>query len=164
VPFPGSVTKQSLEIPFDPRFDFCRSEATFVVDIDTSVPLSRAANILARVGCFHIDLLPNKAVRWTIVGTNAKGMAVQQKLSTAPLTGGKHRLIITAQGFKDADYFMHNQIYVDGQIAADTDNFAVKDQIFSVWSTVSGVTLGDAKLALKNVRFHTLRLWPDEIN
>ena len=58
---------------------------------------------------------------------------------------------------------MHTQIYVDGQLAADTDNFGIHDQIYSFWSTESGVTLGDARLVLRNVKFHTLRLWPDEI-
>ena len=162
VPFPDASTKQSLKIPFDPRFDICRREATLVVDVNTSVSLSRAANILARTGCFHIDLLPNKSVRWTIVGTDASGMAVQQKLSTAPLAAGMHRLVFTTQGFKDADSYMHTQIYVDGRIAADTDNLPLQEQIFSFWSTVSGVTIGDVRLVLKNISFYTLRLWPDE--
>ena len=110
-----------------------------------------------------MDVLPNNAIRWTIVGTNANGDPLQQKLSTAPLVPGVHRLIFTAQGFKNAEDFMHNQIYVDGQIAADSDNLPIEDQVFSFWSTVSGMTLGDARLSLKNVAFHTLRLWPDEI-
>lgn len=163
LPFPDSTTRQSLDIPFDPRFDICRREATFVVDVNASVTLSRAANIIARSGSFRIELLPSKSVRWTITGTNFNGAPLQQKLSTAPLTAGVHRLVFAAQGFKDADSFMHNQIYVDGKTAADTDSFGIHDQIFSFWSTESGVTLGDPRLVLKNVRFHSLRLWPDEI-
>jgi hypothetical protein len=89
---------------------------------------------------------------------------LQQKLSTVPLTAGKHRLIFTAQGYKKTESFMHNQIYVDGQIAADTDDLPLDRQIFSFWSTVSGMTLGDVSLVLRNLKFHTLRFWPDEIN
>jgi hypothetical protein len=164
VPFPESISNRSVAIPADPRFDICRKEATFVVDVDSSIRLTRPANILSRLSTFHIDVLPNKSVRWAIVGTNSSGMAIQQKLSTAPLTPGVHRLIFAVQGFKNDEDSMHNQIYVDGQIAADTDDLAIKDQIFSFWSTVSGMTLGDDRLVLKNMRFHTLRLWPDEIN
>lgn len=164
LPFPNSVSKRSLFIPHDPRYDICRREATFIVDVDSSIPLNRTANILARSGSFRIEILPNKSVRWTIVGTNSSGMPLQQKLSTAPLTPGVHRLMFAAQGFKDSENFMHNQICVDGQIAADTDDLPFGNQIYSFWSTESGITLGDVRLVLKNLKFHTLRLWPDEIN
>jgi arylsulfatase A-like enzyme len=164
VPFPSSTSKNSILVAPDPRFDIGRREATLVVDIDTSQSVTRAANILKKAGSFNIDILPNRSIRWTIIGTNSLGGSLQQKLSTVPLTAGKHRLIFTAQGYKKTESFMHNQIYVDGQIAADTDDLPLDRQIFSFWSTVSGMTLGDVSLVLRNLKFHTLRFWPDEIN
>ena len=164
VPLPMAISKQSTQVEPDPRFDIGRREATFIVDIDTSKPVTRAANILEKSGSFHIDVLPNRSIRWTIVGTDSNHKPLQQKLTTAPVTAGAHRLIFTAQGFKNAKNFMHNQIYVDGQIAADTDDLLLNQQVYSFWSAVTGMTLGDVQLVLKNPRFHTLRLWPDEIN
>ncbi|MDX1928697.1 MAG: sulfatase-like hydrolase/transferase [Pirellulaceae bacterium] len=164
LPVPTSASKQSVSIAPDPRFDIGRREATIVVDIDVAKPLTRAANILEKSGSFHIDLLPDQSVRWTIVGTNSSGGPLQQKLATAPLKMGIHRLIFTAQGYKNSQDSMHNQIYVDGRIAADTDRLPIGEQIFSIWSTVKGMTLGDSRLELKSLKFHTLRLWPDEID
>lgn len=164
LPIPSSTSKQSVAIDPDPRFDIGRKEATFIVDLDTSKPLTRTANILEKRGSFHIDLLPNRSIRWTIVGTDSVGHPLQQKLTTAPLAPGVHRLIFAAEAFKNAAYCMHNQIYVDGERVADTDDLPTENQIFSFWSTVSGMTLGDARLSLKNIAFHTLRLWPDEID
>ena len=162
VPLPDTVDAQRITLPFDPRLDIGQRESTFIVTLDSSIPLTRPANILTSLGSFKIEMLPDRSVRWTIQGTDANGKPRQQKLSTEPVSRVA-QLMFTAQGYKADGIFMHNQIYVNGQIAADSDLLLDNEQITAFASTASELTLGDRRLVLKRIRFHTLRFWPDEI-
>ena len=162
VPIPNTADSLRRIIPFDPRLDIGKRESTFVVTLESSTPLTRAANILSSPGTFSIEILPDRTVHWTIQGTNAHGAIRRQKLSTKPISKGA-QLMFTAQGYKDEATFMHNQIYVNGRIAADSDLLLDNEQITSFLSTSSDLTLGDRRLVLKRIGFHTLRFWPDEI-
>ncbi len=164
LPFPEAASNREVIVDFDPRFDAGRKEFSFVVDVNLTAPRDRVSKILTRSDSFRIEALPDNSIRWTINGTSRSGVSVEQRLLTSPLTAGAHRLVFTAQGFKNANNSMHNQIYVDGQINADSDSLATANQIYSIWSTESGLTLGDAALKLSNVRLHSLRFWPDELN
>ncbi len=163
VPFPNIADAQPKTLFFDPRLDICKRESTFIVTVDQLVPLTRAANILASPGSFAIEILRDGSVHWTIQGTDSSGSIRQQKLSTQPVNKGV-QLMFTAQGYKDAASLMHNQIYVNGRIAADSDRLPVREQITSFSSTASDLILGDRRLLLKKIKFHTLRFWPDEID
>lgn len=162
--FPDTASNREVVVEFDPRFDTGRKEFSFVVDVNLSSLPVRASNILTRSGSFNITVLQDSSIRWTLNGTSINGTPNQQTLTTSPLSTGDHRLLFTSQGFKNANFPMHNVIYVDGQVAADSDPLLTTNPIYALWSTESGLTLGDVGLELSRVRFHTLRFWPDEIN
>ena len=162
VPIPNTADSQRRVIPFDPRLDVGKRESTFIVNLDSSIRLTRPTNILSSPGSFKIQILPDRSVHWIIQGTDSTGAARQQKLSTKPVSKVS-QLMFTAQGYKDEATFMHNQIYVNGRIAADSDLLLDNEQITSFLSTSSDLTLGDRRLVLKRIGFHTLRFWPDEI-
>ncbi len=161
---PKTALKRRVVVDFDPRFDTGRREFSFVVDIDLTSPPDRVSNILTRTDSFHIEVLPDNSIRWILQGTNSNGTPHQQRLVTSPLTTGIHRVLFTVQGFKNANNPMHNQIYVDGEVAADSDRLPPSGRIFALWSSDSGLFVGSTSLKLSNISFHTLRFWPDEIN
>ena len=159
---PESTDNTLKVIPFDPRLDVTSKDMTLIVDLTVPQQLERARRIYYKPGSQIATIGKNRRVRWRVTGSTPEGEPTSTALISPPLEPGTHQIAFVIGGFKND--FTQLELYINGEKVDELDDGFNENAVRTVWSTISSARIGDNGLTLENIRYHTVRLWPDEWN
>lgn len=157
VPLIPWQVNQLQTIPFDPRFDICGGDLTFVTVLEIPSSAYAGGNLIRKPGSFDLRITPETKVALTIDGVSEEGTNSVIDLLSAPLTPGIHEIALGLTGHRRSNTVA--TLYVDGM---EVDVFDQADILWILHSNTSDLVLGDDTHQMKGTHFYLTRFWPEE--
>ncbi|MCA9189129.1 MAG: hypothetical protein KDA99_26070, partial [Planctomycetales bacterium] len=141
-------------VPFDPRLDISGGEATILFSFERPADIATPVTLFQKPDSWSLVLDTNGALQLNVTGVDVVGHPLQTLISTAPVTATRHEVMVLFGGFKNDETTI--DIYVDGALAAAAEE---SQRPWNVWSSTSDLRIGDARVAMSDIRMHLTRLY-----
>lgn len=150
-----------IQVAFDPRLDVSSKDTTVHFQIDIPDSTISATRLFYKPGTSILYVMPDKSIRWRVIGSDIDNSPITTVLKSPPLATGTHSITMSIGGFKHDKSTI--QLYIDDILVDDVDSQPNNVEFLSLWSTISDLRIGNTNMPMTNVKYFMQKFTPADL-